>query len=64
MIGKITKNIVCYITKGNHFTKEQSEEMEYTLKVLLYEIIKIIFEVLLFYIIGYSEEVIMIILVM
>ena len=48
MIGKITKNIVCYITKGNHFTKEQSEEMEYTLKVLLYEIIKIIFEVLLF----------------
>ena len=64
MIEKITKSIICYISKDNSFITDQLEEIEYNLKVFLYEITKIVFEIILFYIIGYGKEAITIIFVM
>ena len=64
MIEKITKSIICYISKDNSFITDQLEEIEYNLKVFLYEITKIVFEIILFYIIGYGKEASTIIFVM
>ncbi|WP_368245791.1 hypothetical protein, partial [Clostridium paraputrificum] len=33
MIEKITKSIICYISKDNSFITDQLEEIEYNLKV-------------------------------
>ena len=64
MIEKITKKIVSNIGQGNDFSKDQVEQMEYTLKVFSYEIIKIIFLILLFACFNYGKEAALILLVM
>lgn len=64
MIEEITKKIVAFIGQNNDFSKDQVEEMEYTLKVFSYEIIKVIFLILLFTYFGYGKETGLILLVM
>ena len=64
MIEEISKRIVSIIVEGNNFSKEQSKEMEYTLKVFSYEIIKLFFLILLFICFGYGKEASIIMIVM
>ena len=42
MIKKLSRNIIGDLSKYNNYTEEQEEQMEYTLRVFLYEVIKII----------------------
>lgn len=64
MIEKITKEIVSNIVLDNGFSKDEVEQMEYTLRVFSYEIIKVILLILLFTCIGYGKESSIIVLVM
>lgn len=64
MIEKITKKIVSNISQCNEFTKNQVEQMEYTLKVFSYEAIKIILLIILFACFGYVKEASLIVLIM
>lgn len=50
------KKIVSNIAQGNDFSEDQLEQMEYTLKVFSYEIIKVILLISLFVCLGYGKE--------
>ncbi|MBC5630756.1 accessory gene regulator B family protein [Clostridium sp. NSJ-6] len=60
IIEKFVRNIAIY----NNFTDEQMEEIEYTLKVISYELIKIIAIIFIFYLFGYLKESLTILFVM
>ena len=59
MIEKFSKNIINDLSKYNNYTKEQQEQMEYTLRVLSYEFIKGIIIIIIFSYFGYLKEVIL-----
>lgn len=64
MIEKFSKNIIRDLSKYNNYTKEQEEQMEYTLRVISYEIIKSMIILMMFSAFGYLKEVILILGVM
>ena len=59
MIEKFSKNIINDLSKYNNYTKEQQEQMEYTLRVLSYEFIKGIIIIIIFSCFGYLKEAIL-----
>ena len=59
MIGKFSKSIINDLSKYNNYTKEQQEQMEYTLRVLSYEFIKGIIIIIIFSCFGYLKEAIL-----
>ncbi|SCI75811.1 Membrane protein putatively involved in post-translational modification of the autoinducing quorum-sensing peptide [uncultured Clostridium sp.] len=61
---KIIERFVNEIASYNSFTKEQKEEVEYTLKIIIYELIKIIVIIAIFYLFGYLKESLMVLFVM
>lgn len=60
IIEKFVRSIVIH----NDFTDEQRGEIEYTLKVISYELIKIIAIIFIFYLVGYLKESLIILFVM
>lgn len=60
IIEKFVKNIAIH----NDFTDEQRGEIEYTLKVISYELIKIIAIIFIFYLGGYLKESLIVLFVM
>lgn len=63
-MDKIIGDFVSNIARYNKYTTEQKEEIEYTLKIITYELIKILLLVCLFYLIGYVSECILILFIM
>ena len=61
---KVIKKFVSSIAIYNNYTDEQKEEVEYTLKIIIYELIKILAIIIIFYLMGYLEESLMILFVM
>ena len=59
-IEKIVRDICAY----NGFSKVQEEQINYTLKVIIYEIIKFTLLILIFALLGYFKESILIVVVM
>lgn len=64
MIKKVSKNIIRDLSKYNNYTEEQEEQMEYTLRVVLYEVIKSIIIIIIFSAFGYLKEIILILGIM
>ena len=63
-MGNIIEKFVRSIAIYNNFTDEQTEEIEYTLKVISYELIKIIAIIFIFSLFGYLKESLTILFVM
>ncbi|GAB6168419.1 hypothetical protein JCM1393_08790 [Clostridium carnis] len=63
MRGLINK-IVNKISQENNYTQEQKEQVEYTLRVLTFEIIKMILLLIIFSLSGYFKEALIILLAM
>lgn len=63
-MGKIIEKFVSSIAIYNNYTDEQKEEVEYTLKIIIYELIKILSIISIFYLIGYLKESLTILFVM
>lgn len=63
-MGKVIEKFVSSIAVYNNYTNEQKEEIEYTLKIIVYEIIKIFFIITIFYLMGYLKESLMVLFVM
>lgn len=64
MFNKYINNIVKNIGEASNYNKEQFEIVEYVTKVILYEVIKILFILIVFSFIGYFKESLLIILIM
>ncbi|MBM6838330.1 accessory gene regulator B family protein [Clostridium saudiense] len=64
MMEKVIKKFVSSIAIYNNYTDEQKEEVEYTLKIIIYELIKILAIIIIFHLMGYLEESLMILFVM
>ena len=64
MLEALIYNFIDNIGEYNNYTDEQLEQAKYSLKVLVYEVIKMVLIVLLFSILGYFKESILIILTM
>lgn len=63
-MGRIIEKFVASIAIYNNYTNEQKEEIEYTLKIMVYELIKILLIITIFYLVGYLKESLMILFVM
>lgn len=59
-----TKVISKRISNANEYTKDQEEQVEYALRVLMYETIKIIASIIIFSLIGYPNQAIIAIITM
>lgn len=64
MIEKLLYKFVDNIGEYNNFTNEQIEQAKYSLKVIVYEIIKLLLLILIFVNLGYFKESLLIIFVM
>ncbi|MBO3446279.1 accessory gene regulator B family protein [Clostridium sp. CCUG 7971] len=64
MVRNLIKKITDDIGNHNNFSKEKKEEIEYSLLITVFEIIKIIIIISLFSILGYFKEIIVIMIVM
>ncbi|WP_315117381.1 accessory gene regulator B family protein [uncultured Clostridium sp.] len=53
---KVIKIIAEYIARTNKYTKEQEEQIEYALRVSVFEIMKIIGTIIVFALMGYTFE--------
>ena len=62
MIEKLLYKFVDNIGEYNNFTNEQIEQAKYSLKVIVYEIIKFLLLILIFVNLGYFKESLLIIL--
>lgn len=63
MIREISHKIIEYISENN-YSNEEKEEMEYILNTIIFEILKILFTVIIFSIIGYFKESLIIVSIM
>lgn len=63
MVRKISKKVVEFVAQDN-YTKEEKEEMDYVLRTILFESIKLISTIVIFSILGYFIESVIIISVM
>lgn len=61
---KIITKFVNSIATYNNYTSEQKQEIEYTLKIMVYELIKILLLMCIFHLAGYLNESIVILFVM
>lgn len=52
------------ICKYNNFTKDKTEEIQYVMRLMMYEILKIITIILIFSILGYLKEIVLIMFTM
>ncbi|MCR8744570.1 accessory gene regulator B family protein [Romboutsia lituseburensis] len=64
MIRNKIKNFTEDICEYNGYSKQQQEEIEYTLRIFIFEILKILIIVGLFSVIGYFKEIVFIIITM
>lgn len=64
MIRKKIKNFTKDICEYNGYSKQQQEEIEYTLRIFIFEILKILIIVGLFSLIGYFKEILFVIITM
>lgn len=55
-LRKAIKIIADYISKVNEYTKEQEEQIEYALRITVFEFLKIAGIILIYSIIGYPSE--------
>ena len=60
IISRFTENIAIY----NNYNNDQKEEIEYTLKTIIYEATKILFAIIIFFLLGYLNETLVILSVM
>ena len=60
MVNNISKKIIKNISTNGIYNKEQLEQMEYALKIVLYELIKMLSLIAVFSIFGYFIQVIII----
>lgn len=63
MVRKISKKVVEFVAQDN-YTKEEKEEMDYVLRTILFESIKLISTIVIFSILGYFVESVIIISIM
>ena len=63
MVRKISKKVVEFVAQDNN-TKEEKEEMDYVLRTILFESIKLISTIVIFSILGYFIESVIIISIM
>lgn len=63
MIRSLSKNIVKYVANDN-YTKDEKEQMEYVLNTFFFESIKMLMSIIIFSILGYFKEVVIITVIM
>ena len=63
MVRKISEKVVEFVAQDN-YTKEEKEEMDYVLRTILFESIKLISTIVIFSILGYFIESVIIISIM
>ena len=64
MLRKKLDYFVEDICKYNNFTQDKTEEIQYVMRVMMYEIFKIITIIIIFSMLGYFKEVVLIIFTM
>ena len=64
MLSKKFDHFVEEICKYNNFTQDKTEEIQYVMRLMMYEVLKIITIIIMFSILGYSKEVVLIIFTM
>lgn len=64
MVEKLAHILISNLAKYNNYNNVQKEQMNYVLKVLLYEMIKFILAILIFSLLGYLKESIIILIYM
>lgn len=64
MVRNLIKKITDDICNHNNFSQEKKEEIEYSLLVTTFEIIKIIIIITLFSILGFFKEIVLVMVVM
>lgn len=55
-LREIIKKLAKYISKTNQYTKDQEEQAEYALRIIVFETLKIIGVIILFSLMGYPNE--------
>lgn len=63
MIRKFLKKLVYYVA-NNNYTEEERERMEYALITITFELIKMIVLILIFSLMGYFKEILIIVFIM
>lgn len=63
MIRRFSKRVVDSIPNDN-YSKDELEQMEYTLRIILFEAIKFILMIIIFSLVGYLKEIIIVIGIM
>lgn len=64
MVKEVSKKIIKSIAVNEGYSKDELEQMEYALKVILYELIKMLSIIIIFSLFGYFDKVIIIIGIM
>lgn len=56
MVKSVSKKIINSISTDGNYSKDELEQMEYTLVTILFELIKVIFLIIIFSLFGYFNE--------
>ncbi|MBS6500523.1 MAG: accessory gene regulator B family protein [Clostridium sp.] len=64
MIEKLIYRFVDNLSEYNNYNEDQVEQIKYSLKVIVYELIKIILLIIIFSILGYFKESLLILFIM
>lgn len=64
MVRYVSKKIVHIIAKDEKYKNYELEEMEYTLRVILFELVKTTFLIVIFSVFGYFKEIVIILGIM
>lgn len=56
MVKRIVEVIINYLSESISYSDEQKEQIGYSLTVMIYELIKFIFMVLILYVLGFLKE--------
>ncbi|GAA0816002.1 accessory gene regulator B family protein [Clostridium tertium] len=64
MIEKLIYRFVDSLSEYNNYNEDQVEQIKYSLKVIVYELIKIILLIIIFSILGYFKESLLILFIM
>lgn len=56
MIKNIANLIVSDLSKHSNYNNEQKEQIEYSITIIIYELIKFIFLILILYVFGFLKE--------
>lgn len=55
-LRKLIKSMSSYISKTNNYTKEQEEQIDYVMRIMIFELLKFVGVVFIFSIIGYPIQ--------